>query len=257
MTRATPVQIVRRFPVSFRGKCMEKENMPELRLDVHTEQFRLRPSELRKMQSSLGALRKAVVSFPVSRLHVAMTHFPRSNDFQVRTTLFLPRHALFAGERDALLHCAYEHCLHALMENLREYKEHLENKSQYQRLAQGNTHEFLPTSQPDLAHLNEAVEQQDYSAFREALSVFDEALQARIGRWIRRYPVIEAQLGRQFLLSEIVEEVYLNAFDQYSKRPEGPLGQWLEGLIDPSIKMLIKNPDGEIENLRYIKSAES
>jgi hypothetical protein len=235
---------------------MREENMPELRFNVHSGNLRLRPSELEKMRTGLGSLRRAVRDFPVSELRVDITHFPRSKDFQVRATLFLPKHQVFMGRRDQVLHVAYRNCLDGLLEQVRQYKENLENKATYEKLAQHTAHEFLPTAQPDLKNLEHAARQQDYPAFRDAIHVYDEALQARIGRWIRRYPKVEAQLGRQFLLSEIVEQVYLNAFGQFLSRPDGAISEWLEDLIDPSIKALIRNAEEEITNVRFIESAD-
>jgi hypothetical protein len=51
------------------------------------------------------------------------------------------------------------------------------------------------------------------------------------------------------LLGDLVEEVYLNAFERFAERPtDVPLSGWLEGLIDPSLKALLRHPDEEHEN---------
>jgi hypothetical protein len=86
--------------------------------------------------------------------------------------------------------------------------------------------------------------------------VYDEALQKRVGRWIERYPRAEARLGDNLLISEIVEEVFLNAFDQFNDRPEAlRLGQWLENLIDPSLRTLFYDGEQERENVRMVETA--
>jgi len=87
--------------------------------------------------------------------------------------------------------------------------------------------------------------------------VYDESLEKRVGRWIQRYPEIEGQLGEELTISEIVEEVYLNAFDQFATRPVVRLGEWLESLIDPSVQLLLKQPDDEKANLSFIQSAKT
>ena len=101
------------------------------------------------------------------------------------------------------------------------------------------------------------MQQLDYRAFRAAMGVYEDALEKRVGRWIERYPDAEAQLGNGLLISEIVEEVFLNAFDQYNARPASlRLGQWLENLIDPSIQTLLRDGGQEKENLSFIQSAQ-
>jgi hypothetical protein len=47
----------------------------------------------------------------------------------------------------------------------------------------------------------------------------------------------------------MVEEVYLHAFEHYPRRPtQVPFHQWLEDLMDPSLKALLRHPDQEREN---------
>ena len=53
----------------------------------------------------------------------------------------------------------------------------------------------------------------------------------------------------ELLLGDIVEEVYLNAFERYSHRQaEVPFHDWLDSLIDPSLKGLLRNPEEGREN---------
>jgi hypothetical protein len=68
---------------------------------------------------------------------------------------------------------------------------------------------------------------------------------------------VEDRLGDGLAISEIVEEVFLNAFEKFSKRPANlRLGEWLESLINPSIKALVDDPSFEKENLSYIESSK-
>jgi hypothetical protein len=85
--------------------------------------------------------------------------------------------------------------------------------------------------------------------------VYEESVRKRAGRWIQRYPEFEALLGDEFALDDLVEEVMLNAFDQFNDKPkELRLGQWLEELIDPSVKALLQNPEAERENIAAVRS---
>jgi len=104
--------------------------------------------------------------------------------------------------------------------------------------------------------LQQAVEQGSYAEFRTLTYPFEESVRKRAGRWIQRYPQVEAQLGDRFDLADIVEEVFLNAFERFEDHPrEVPFGDWLESLIDPSVKLLSKDTDEELANIRFARSA--
>jgi len=66
---------------------------------------------------------------------------------------------------------------------------------------------------------------------------------------VQRYPQAQAQIGRGLAIGDVVEEVYLNAFERFGRRPtEVPFHEWLEELIDLSVRLLLRNPDEEAEN---------
>jgi hypothetical protein len=89
----------------------------------------------------------------------------------------------------------------------------------------------------------------DYRAFRFKLAGYEEWLRKRVGRWVQRYPEAEARVGRKLRLGDLVEEVYLNAFERYTQRPTAVrVVDWLDSLIDPSLKALLRHPDEESEN---------
>jgi len=73
---------------------------------------------------------------------------------------------------------------------------------------------------------------------------------------VERYPAAEAKLGHGLVISEIVEEVFLNAFERFNDRPPLRMGEWLESLIDPSLKALLEDTAAEKENLSFIQSAQ-
>ena len=57
-------------------------------------------------------------------------------------------------------------------------------------------------------------------------------------------------------MSDVTEEIFLTAFDQYNTRPEGlHLSEWLENLIDPSVKALMTNTADEKENINLARTA--
>jgi len=102
---------------------------------------------------------------------------------------------------------------------------------------------------PEAGPLAEAVRRGDYRAFRTALAGYEEWLGKRGGGWGQRYPEAQAQIGRGLLLGDLVEEVYLNAFERFAQRPtDVRLSEWLEDLLDPSLKALLRHPDEESDN---------
>ena len=85
--------------------------------------------------------------------------------------------------------------------------------------------------------------------------MFEGSLRRRVGRWLQRYPEIESELGETITISDVVEDVFLHAFDSYSERSRSvPPGEWLESLIDSSVQALIQAPDEEFANISYSRA---
>jgi hypothetical protein len=112
-----------------------------------------------------------------------------------------------------------------------------------------------PSLDPDPAALQQAIGAGDYRAFRMALFGYEEPVRKRVGRWIERFPEMQSQLNHHITVADIVEEVFLYAFDGFDHRPrEIRFGDWLEHLIDPSVKALLLHPDEEKENIRFAQT---
>ena len=138
-----------------------------------------------------------------------------------------------------------------------DYKERLGSKSEMAKTVEGTLHEVHPSQPPDLAAVQMAAAEGDYKAFRTSLAVYEEAVQARAGRWVERYPEAVERLGDGLVMSDVVEEVFLLAFERFADRPARPMGEWLESLIDPAIQALLKNPAAEKENIEMVQTAMS
>jgi ribosome-associated translation inhibitor RaiA len=231
--------------------CSDKAH--DLRMLFKARQYELSEAEKSKMEEDTRTLQRLVASFPVADLHVEIFRHPRVKDFHVKTTLQLPGRALFTGDRDIKVHPAYERCVRKLVNKVRAYKERMAGKPEQERLAQGVRTSIWPSFEPDESRIRRAVTGGDFAAFREALAVYDEPLEHRVGRLLQRYPRAEALLGREILLSEVVEEVYLNAFERFEDRPKDRLGNWLRRLIAPSIRRLVGHVEQEIEEFRLAK----
>jgi len=225
-----------------------------LRIDMDSKDFRLSERAQLKFDADLETLRRAVACFPKAELKVELS---KPSYYRVRTSLILPSRTLFTADDDRELHPAWERCVRKLLGKVQALKDVLSNKPTYSKEAEGTLHDVRPAMGPDIDELNSAIAELDYLAFRRAMSVYEEAVEQRVGRWAQRYPVVEQKLGNGLAISELVEEVFLNAFERFEHRPAAlRLGDWLESLIDPSVKALIDHPDLEKENLSYIESAK-
>ncbi len=226
-----------------------------LRIELDTKHCTLSEAALEQMEEALAPLREPVRPFPVSDFYITVVHHPIPDDYHVRVSLVLPGRTLFTGERDITPISAFSRCVRKLVNKLTAYKDNLEAKPERSRAQEGTVQEVVPETEPDAEQLRNAVAERDYDAFRRATYMYEEAVRKRAGRWIERYPDFEAQLGTAFTLEDLVEEVFLNAFEHFERWPdELRLGEWLEGLIDPSVKALLKAPEAELANLDAVRS---
>lgn len=224
--------------------------------DVH--QLTLSAVEEELLRDNLDGLARQVETFPVADLHVLIEGNARSNDVSVKLTLVLPGTTLVTSDHDVVPEPAFERALNSLLENLHEYKDRLEKISERQKIGKGTHQELHSTIAFDAATLDTAVANGDYTAFRTTTFPMEEDLRKRIGRWIQRYPELEARIGKDLKLADIVEEVFLLAFEGYAKRPaEVPFGTWMESLVDPAIKVIKNGGDEELDNVRRAQSARA
>ena len=228
-----------------------------LHVEIDMRQRNLSPGELAKMQDNLDALTRMVENFPRPELHVLVEHTARNNEYLVKTSLILPGQTLVASEHGPVAHAAYEGCIHVLMNQVKEYKDRLGQVPDRQKLAEGTYHPLEPTVEPNIAAVDAAVAAGDYGAFRTALQGYEEPLRDRVGRWVRRNAAADGQVGHAFTIADVVEEVFLDAFEGYEVRgKEVRFGDWLENLIDPALKGLVRHRDQELENVRLVRSLQ-
>lgn len=227
-----------------------------LRIKLDTKNCELSAAERRAIEQALNPLRKLVRDFPVADLYITVDYPARSGDYHVKTSLVLTGKTLFTGDRGRQHYPPFERCVRKLVHKVEAYKESLSNKPETSKQREGTHHDVLPSQEPDAAAFEEAAARGDYGAFHAATFVYEDAMRNRIGRWIERYPDVAAMLDRRFTIDDFIEEVFLNAFEQYGQRPASVrMGQWLEDLIDPSIRALQQDPDLEKENIEFARSS--
>jgi ribosome-associated translation inhibitor RaiA len=196
-----------------------------------------------------------VQNFPLADLRVLIEGNARSNDVSVKLTLLLPGTTLVTNDHDTVLSAAFHRALDSLLNSLHEYKGRLGDVPERQKTEEGTHQDLHSTVAIDAAAVDSAVAGGDYTAFRTATFPLEEGLRKRVGRWVQRYPELEARIGKDLDIADIVEDIFLTAFDDYAHRPpDVPFGTWLENLIDPSVKELQNSPE-ELENVKLARSA--
>jgi len=227
------------------------------RVEIDSHQCELTPEQVAMMRDDLGTLTKIVENFPKPELHVYVERESRTNEFVVKTSLLLPGQTLVTSDHNQVMHAAYENCVDVLTAQLKEYKDRLGQVPERQKSVEGTHNRLEPTADPDLVVVDAAVAAGDYAAFRIALQGFEEPLRDRVGRWLQRSDATQSQVGTTFTIADVVEEVFLDAFERYENRPnEVRFGDWLENLIDPAVKDLMRHPDDELENIGMARTLQ-
>jgi ribosome-associated translation inhibitor RaiA len=223
-----------------------------------TKHCTLSPGQLRKLEEGLEPVARVVRDFPVSALNIVVECFPRTTRYRVKTSLVLTGETLVSLDEGDDLHPAFERCVQNLVQDVHAYKDRMGRVAEVSKKVKGTHQELEPTMDPDPAALDRAVAEGDYPAFCRVLLGYDEPLRRRIGRWIERYPALNSRIGKGLTIDDLIEEVFLDAFEGYEQRPRGiRLGDWLEGLIDPAIKELAAHPDEELENIHLARAARA
>jgi len=231
-----------------------KKHEQRVILDVH--QYRLTPAEEATLRADCDRLGRQVENFPLADLHAFIEGNARTNDVTVKLTLKLPGTTLVTTDHDAVAQAAFERAMSSMIENLQAYKGSLGNIPERQKTEKGTMQELHTTVDIDGNALAAAVEAGDYAAFRTATLPLEEGLRKRVGRWVQRYPDLNARIGKGIEVADLVEEVFLMAFEKYQGRPaDVPFGNWLENLIDPAVKELQTRGDDELENIHLAQAA--
>lgn len=228
------------------------------KLQVHFDTHECRPTddEINGMADDADSLARQVGNFPVAELRVLIERNTRSNEFTTKLTLILPGETLVTSDHDRVMHAAFERALDSLEDALKAYKDRLNQVEVRRKAENGKIQELDPVTPIEPAALDAAAAAGDYPAFRSAIVAFEDPLRLRVGRWVERYPVVQGKMGRGLDTIDIVEAVFLDAFEGHQTRPPGVrYGEWLGGLIDPAVRAFEHHLDEELENVNMARSA--
>jgi ribosome-associated translation inhibitor RaiA len=225
-----------------------------LRIELDTKHFDCTPEQIDYLEEKLDLLRKITEQFPVSDLYITIAFHGRSNQYRITTALVLPGRTLATGDVSEVMEAGYDRCIRKLVKRVEAYKAALGGDAEQARETQG-ARQLVPTHELDADAITAAVEAGDYQAFRRAMAPYEDRLNDRVGRYVQQFAEIEARVGETFTIGDLVEEVYLNAFEHFENRPkEVRLGEWLEGLIAPSVKLVAEHPAEELENISFART---
>jgi ribosome-associated translation inhibitor RaiA len=228
-----------------------------LRIELDTKNCECTPEQIEQMERALSSLDRVTADFPVSDLYVTIIHHARSQDFHVKTALVLSGRTLFTGERHHEMYTAYEQCIDKLLRKVTSYKSRLDDEGELSKLQKGTAQEIVASQVPHHEAMQQAVDDEDYFAFRRETQMFEEGVRKRVGRWLQRYPDLNELIGQRLEIADFVEGVFLTAFDRFYEKPtEVPPGDWLESLIDRVIHEIADDPDQQLEVIRMVRSAQ-
>jgi ribosome-associated translation inhibitor RaiA len=228
------------------------------KLQIHFDPHECRPTEreLAELADDTDSLARQVGNFPQADLRALIKRNARGGEYAVKLTLILPGEVLVTGDHDRVLHAAFERALTSLEDEVKEYKDRLDQTDERRKAEAGTRHELTPSAAVDAAALDAAVTAGDYPAFRAAVAPYEDGLRVRAGRWVERHPAVRARMGKGLETIDLAEGVFLAAFENHATRPPAvPYGAWLENLLDPVIRAIEHHPDEELENINMARAA--
>ncbi len=181
----------------------------------------------------------------------------RNGDFHVKTSLLLPGRTICTGQSGGDACSCFARAIRKLVLRVQHYKDALDQSADISKHQKATRQEIMPAEVLDGEAVRRAVHARDFAEFRRLTWTYEEPVRKRAGRWIQRYPEAEAALAADFDLADIVEEVFLLAFEQFEDKPaELRLGEWLELLIDPALRALVQNREDELTAVGFARTLQ-
>jgi hypothetical protein len=227
-----------------------------LRIELRTRGCEVPQDERERMQRFFEPLAEVARDFPEAALELTCLYHKDSGTYRAEARLRLPGRTLFSSDGDPYLDSAVQRCLDKITHKAEAYRDAPDRGAvNAAQRREALDRDLVAPRDPDTGPLGRAVAQGDYRAFRNALAGYEDWLRTRAGRWLQRYPQAEARVGSDLLIGDLVEEIYLNAFETYERWPRDvPFHDWLGSLLDPSVKEFLRHPYEARTNASMVRS---
>jgi hypothetical protein len=245
-------RIVRYSPQKVQVIAMQyRDPQSAIQLELCANNVEIAADQRARMQSGIDRVADELKGL-ASKLWVTIHNHPKNPaPYHVKAKLRLPQETFKTSDWDSYLDAAFQRCITKLIRKIEWSRERADISIPTERPATLPGTEVAAPEDPQDSVLAWAVAANDYRVFRQALSGHEEWLRDRVGRWVQRFPVVDLEIDKGVTIADLVEEVYLNAFDRFAERIKGQsTAAWLNDLIDPSVKMFVRHPDEEQENVR-------
>jgi hypothetical protein len=216
-----------------------KSRYRHLDIDIDVQQCEFPDDERQRIQHDLELLADELLEFPASQLRLSIVYHPRQEEYHAQAWLKLPGKRFVSGRYSPWLDYSVMRCLAKLRRHVESYRENPNSEAirETERRLELQNHVVPPTERIADA-LEKAIQRQDYRAFRRALSGYEDRMRAQVANWVRRYPQMTRLLGEDIEIEDIVEEVFLMAFDEFPVQQEKTISEWLRQFIDPAVKAI-------------------
>jgi ribosome-associated translation inhibitor RaiA len=215
-----------------------------LRIEINSRDCEIPETVLSEIQPALNRLGKTVESLADSQFWLTVVYHPKSDVYHAHAKLKVPGETIITGDQNEAIGLALARCLDKVIRRAEQYVDNPDQAAIEAARQRQHLEDVIAPTDPDAGPIGQAVQNGDYLAFRKALLNQEEPLRRRVGRWIQRYPKLQAEVGRSFEIADLVEAVFLTAFEQYPHRPiHLAFHEWLASLIDVAVKDFWHDPD--------------
>lgn len=218
-----------------------------------TQNYELGTRNRLRLEAEAGKLQDLIADFPVADLHVDIHAYPKHPGFHVKTSLRLPNDTLFTGDRHVDMHSAYLRCIRKLMLKVKAYKAKLAGEHRYGKTAEAEA-DFGTDDVPDaFLRLAQAVDAQDFHAFRAALAPWEPTLRETVAAFCGEDDHAAMMIGHGFNRAELLEEIALNAYEHFGERGRIQFEAWLQDWVETSFGKLVADPKFERHRLEAMR----
>jgi hypothetical protein len=207
-----------------------------MQVQIKTSHHDLSVLDREELDRAVDQLDRLTKTYEMRHLHVDVSRVGRTNEVRVKMVLALARRRLVCDERGPGVGPAARACAAVLSRKVALAKDRVHRSHGERSLRRAKAEAALI----DVDALRASVAARDLDAFRDALREAPGAIEAELGRRLKRHPDAEALLGDEFLIADLVEGVIVRAYDGFAERPaSGSFQEWLWKQIDPVVDELV------------------